>query len=146
MNKFTVTVSEDKNGDFILPLPEAMLDELGWKVDDTLDWNVSSDGTITLSKLETELVMVETVHQTVVKYVVEVPKGKKDWALDTVAMEEAFEFSSNSIGFNITSHRVITEADAIAQYKEDNKEYPQLWHSDAVIIMNNITPLNRENT
>ena len=42
---------------------------------------------------ETELVLVETVFQHRMRYVVEVPQGKKDWALDTVVCQEAQEFS-----------------------------------------------------
>lgn len=119
MTTYTVTLQEDEAGDLILPLPQELLDQNDWKIGSQLNWADNGDGSFTLSKVETELVMVETVHHTLVKYLVEVPKGKKAWALDTVTLEEAGEFSSVPIGSNITSHRVITLADAQAQLNED---------------------------
>lgn len=78
---------------------------------------------------ETEWVLVETVLTYRIRYCVEVPKGKAEWALDTVTMEEAKEFSQKSLGETIVSHRVVTEEEALAICKEDN-DYVNSWDED----------------
>jgi len=47
--QWTVTVEEDKDN-LILPLPNDMLDELGWKIDDTIEWFYHDDGTLGIRK------------------------------------------------------------------------------------------------
>jgi len=66
-------------------------------------------------------VLVETISQYRMRYVVEVPDSSKvEWALDTVTMEEAKEFSQHWLGETIFSHRLIDEKDATALYRKDN--------------------------
>ena len=48
---WTVTVEEDGD-DFILPLPDDLLEQAGWKIGDTLVWDVRPNGRIFLSKKE----------------------------------------------------------------------------------------------
>lgn len=83
------------------------------------------------SKKETELVLVECVMQYRMRYVVEVPAGKADWALDTVTMEEAKEFSQYSIGETIVSHRVIGEEEVLDLCLKDNP-YTENWSIDEI--------------
>lgn len=47
-----VELEEDpESGDLIMPLSDAILKEAGWKIGDTLVWNVDeADGTATLTK------------------------------------------------------------------------------------------------
>jgi hypothetical protein len=85
-----------------------------------------------MAKKKTELVMVETVQQFRQRYLVEVPVGKKDWALDTVVSEQAKEFSQLNIGETIVSHRVISEEEAFELCDEDNK-YCRTWDKQAKI-------------
>lgn len=66
------------------------------------------------------LVLVEAVSMFRMRYVVEVPEGKKEWALDTVTLQEAKEFSQDHLDEIITSHRVVTEEEAIKIFKEDH--------------------------
>ena len=122
----TVTLEEDKDGNLILPISDEMMAELGWKIGDTINWNDNEDGSWTMSKLETELVLVECVSTFRMRYMVEVPKGKTEWALDTVTMKEADEFSQEHIGEQIMSHRVVTEDEAIALCDVDN-HYCEQW-------------------
>lgn len=49
-----VTIEEDENGDFILPLPDELCGELEWKVGDTLRWHDNLDGTISITKVITQ--------------------------------------------------------------------------------------------
>jgi len=130
MKKYTVTLEEDPDtGDVILPFPEEMLKEVGWKEGDILNWEDNKDGTFSITKKltkETEWVLVETVSQFRQRYMVEVPKGKAEWALDTVSMEEAKEFSQEHLGETIVTHRVISQADALALCDLDNA-YGEEW-------------------
>jgi len=63
--------------------------------------------------------------------VVEVPKGKAEYALDTVTMNEAKEMSQFHLGEVIVSHRVVSEDEAIAQAYEDN-DYLLSWSEDKI--------------
>jgi hypothetical protein len=49
---WVVELEEDPDsGDLVLPLPPELLNELGWDVGDTLEWNVDPKGkSFTLSK------------------------------------------------------------------------------------------------
>jgi hypothetical protein len=132
MSKHTVKLEEDENGDLVLPLSDELLKELDWKEGDNLNWK-DNDGSFTLTKkteeIETEWVLVETISQFRLRYVVEVPKGKSEYALDTVTMDEAKEFSQKHLGETIVSSRVISEKDALDLFDEDN-DYLKDWNDD----------------
>jgi hypothetical protein len=137
--KHTVYIEEDPvTGDLILPLPEGMCDELGWDIGDTLKFKTNKDGSFTLTKKEkkekkeTEWVLVECVSTFRERYMVEVPKGKAEWALDTVTMNEAKEFSQEHIGEQIISHRVVTKEEALALCDKDN-DYGSSWDEEIKI-------------
>ena len=56
------------------------------------------------------------------RYLVEVPVGidaygrdKSEWAMDTVTMHQAQEFSQQHLGEQIVSHRVVTKEEALKQ-------------------------------
>jgi hypothetical protein len=73
------------------------------------------------------LVLVECISQFRQRYVVEVPIGvddfgndKANWALDTVTMEEAQEFSQEHLGETIVSHRVVTPEEVLKLCDKDN--------------------------
>jgi hypothetical protein len=138
MNKktFVAHLEEDPDtGDLILPFPDGFCEELGWDIGDTLDWKVNEDGTIIVTKKEeqdTEWVLVEAVSTFRERYMVQVPKGKADWALDTVTMNEAKEFSQEHIGEQIVSHRVVTKEEALALCDKDN-DYGSTWDEETKI-------------
>jgi bifunctional ADP-heptose synthase (sugar kinase/adenylyltransferase) len=75
---------------------------------------------------DTELVLVETVFQHRMRYIVEVPMGKKDRALDTVVCQEATEFSQHFSDETIISHRVVSKEEVLLLCDEDN-EYTKDW-------------------
>lgn len=136
MSKYTIKLEEDENGDLILPLSDKLLKEVGWKEGDTLEWKDNKDGSFGLTKnnegIETEWVLVEAISQFRERYVVEVPKGKSEYALDTVTMDEAKEFSQKHLGETIVSSRVISEKDALDLFDEDN-DYLKDWDDDKKI-------------
>jgi hypothetical protein len=131
VKSWTVITGEDSNtGDLLLPLPDELLDQMPWSEGDTLEFRDNLDGSFTLSKKqETELVLVATILTYRLRYMVEVPKGKSDWALDTVTMEDAKEFSQKSLGEHIASHRVVTEEEALTLCDVDN-DYCSAWTTD----------------
>lgn len=75
------------------------------------------------------MVLVETVNVFRVRYVIPVPNGKEDWALDSVTCDEAVEFSQECLGETIVSHRVITDEEALALSDEDN-DYADVWSDE----------------
>jgi hypothetical protein len=78
---------------------------------------------------ETEWVLVETISQFRERYMVEVPKGKELWALDTVTLNQAQEFSQEHLGEVIVSHRVVSFDEALELCDKDN-HYCSEWSDD----------------
>jgi hypothetical protein len=73
------------------------------------------------------------------RYLVEVPVGidaygrdKSEWAMDTVTMQEAREFSQEHLGEQIVSHRVVTKEEALKLCDQDN-EYGKDWDEELKI-------------
>jgi hypothetical protein len=56
MTQWTITVEEadDGSGDLVLPFPEDLLKQAGWKEGDTLDWHDNGDGSWSLTKVKDE--------------------------------------------------------------------------------------------
>ena len=79
--------------------------------------------------MTTEFVLVECVSTFRMRYMVEVPAGKAEWALDTVTMNEAVEFSQEHIGEQIISHRDVPKEDVITICDIDN-EYTKSWDDE----------------
>ena len=102
-------------------------------------------------------VMVDTISQFRMRYVVEVPddvdspsEGKypctpEQYASDSVACEDTREFSQEHIGETIVSTREVSLEEAIAQWRKDNGGAFDVW-SDELVVKNSITEIgfNRE--
>ena len=137
---WTINLEEDpETGDLILPLNDDILEQTGWKTGDSIDWIDNKDGSWTMKKIETQWVLVETVSMFRERYMVEVPVGvdiygkdKVEWALDTVVMEEAKEFSQQHLGQTIVSHRVVTKEEALAMCDKEN-DYAKKWNDELKI-------------
>ena len=128
-----VTLETDESGELILPLSDEMLEGTGIGVGDTIEWIDNKDGSWTIQKKEEmEWVMVEAIQSFRMRYMVQVPKGKAEWALDTVTMNEAKEFSQEALPEQIVSHRVVTEDEAIAICDIDN-DYTKSWNKEQKI-------------
>lgn len=126
---FTLEVQQDEDGDSYIEFPQATMAELGWKEGDCVTWTDNKDGSYTMTKKECQWVLVETVHMFRHRYMVQVPSGKADWALDTVTCDEAKEFSQKSLGETIVSHRVMSYEDAMRLCDNEN-EYAKSWNSN----------------
>jgi hypothetical protein len=63
------------------------------------------------------------------RYMVEAPANHPEYALDTVTLNEAKEFSQEHIGETIVSHRVVTKQEALDLCEIDNN-YCQSWNDE----------------
>ena len=140
---WTATLQEDsETGDLILPLPDEVMESQGFEIGDTLNWKDNKDGSISVTKKKsekTQWVLVECVSTFRQRYMVEVPIGTDDygkdktlWALDTVSMNEAKEFSQEFIGEQIISHRTVSKKEALALCDQDN-DYTKTWDKEQKI-------------
>lgn len=91
-------------------------------------------------------VLVETISQYRMRYVIEVPEDHNEgefpcsaiqWAEDTVAMEEMKEFSQKWIGETILSSREVNREQILGLVNEDNDycngKYGNPWTDDKKI-------------
>jgi len=133
MKKVVTLITDPETGDLILPLDDEIWADTGWHIGDTLEWIDQKDGSWLLRKKEMaqekEWVMVECISTFRERYMVQVPKGKAEWALDTVTMNKAKEFSQKHLGETIVSHRVISEEDALELCDEEN-DYAKSWSDE----------------
>ena len=137
MKSWIIDLQDDPvTGDRILEFPPDLLKEAGWQVGDTLEFVEDKNGSwsITKKEQETEWVLVEALSQFKVSYMIEVPKGKSKWALDTVTMEEAVEFSQEHLKPTdiILNHRVMSKEEALKLCDERN-EYSKDWREETKI-------------
>jgi hypothetical protein len=117
-----VKLEQDENGDLILPLGDGLLEKVGWKIGDTIVWTDNGDGSWTMSKKPTtKIVLVDTLVSYRMRYAVELAEDSPEsWALDTVTMEQAAEFSQECLGEQIVSHRVVNQSEFLQQFDKDN--------------------------
>jgi len=51
MSKWTITIEEDpETGELLLPFSDELLEQVGWKIGDTIEWIDNKDGTWTMRK------------------------------------------------------------------------------------------------
>ena len=114
-------VKENEDGEKFIELNDEILEQSGFKIGDNLEWADRGDGSWSLKKKEEKTwTLVEAVHTFRMRYVVEVPAEHPEYALDTVTMDAAKEFSQEFIGQQIMSHRVVTEEEALKLCDVDN--------------------------
>ena len=71
-------------------------------------------------------VLVEAIQSYRMRYMVEAPSTNPEWAMDDVTMQTAKEFSQLALPEVITSHRVISEQEALELSDIDN-DYTKSW-------------------
>ena len=84
-------------------------------------------------------VLVDCISSFRQRYAIAVPddfsnEKAKEWAGDTVTCEDAEEFSQHHIGEQISSMRVMSKEELLAQFDEDN-DYLRMW-SDNMKLRN----------
>jgi len=60
---------------------------------------------------------------------IETPEDHPEWAMDSVMMEEANEFSQKSIGELIIDYKILSEKDVLSICDEDN-DYCKSWSDE----------------
>lgn len=50
-NRYEVITQDGGNGDVLLPLPEELMNRLGWKPGDEIDFQLDSEGRMIMRKL-----------------------------------------------------------------------------------------------
>ena len=125
-------VKENEDGELYIDLTDEILEGSGFKIGDTLDWTDNGDGSWTLKKSDKVWVMVETVSQYRMRYMVQAPADHPEYALDDVVCETAKEFSQHWVGEQIMSHRVISHEDALKLCDQDN-DYTSSWTEEQKI-------------
>ena len=120
----TVQLTEDGDGNLILPLSDAVLSNLGWNVGTVVHWTDNGDGSFSLTAPDLDLVavLVETVTIVRKRYLVTVSEDHPDWALDSVTMNEVEPFECKQLDEIIVSHRVVTAAEAAELRSEQPAE------------------------
>ena len=68
-------------------------------------------------------VLVETISTMRHRYMIETPEDHPEWAMDSVVMEDASEFSQKHIGELIMDYKILSEADVLSMCDEDNELY-----------------------
>ena len=126
---WTVDVKTNEDGERYIEFTDEMLEGSNLSVGDAVEWVDNQDGSFTLQKKETEWVLVEAISQYRMRYMVQVPKGKSEWALDTVVCNEAKEFSQEHLGETIFSHRVM-ELDKALELCDNDNSYGKGWDVD----------------
>lgn len=53
VKRFTVPIIE-VDGDLAVEFPDELMDNVGWKVGDTIQWDIQPDGLVVISKKETK--------------------------------------------------------------------------------------------
>jgi hypothetical protein len=133
MSKWTLEVQESPTGDQFIEFPPEALEQVGWKEGDEIEWTDLGNGSWSLKKKEEKVwVMVEALQTFRMRYMVQVPASSPEWALDTVTCNEAKEFSQLALPEVISSHRVMTEEEALAMCDVDN-DYTKSWTKEQKI-------------
>lgn len=53
MKGWTIPVKEDpETGDMVIEFPDDILSAVGWKVGDSIQWDIQADGTCILTRIE----------------------------------------------------------------------------------------------
>jgi hypothetical protein len=125
-------VQENEDGEKFIELNEDILEQSGFKIGDELQWTDRGDGSWILKKKEKAWVLVESTHTFRMRHMVEVPVDHPEYALDTVTMNDAKEFSQEFIGQQIMSHRIVTEKEALELCDIDNS-YCKNWDNEKKI-------------
>ena len=95
-------------------------------------------------------VMIETISMFKIKYCVELPDEMPEgctpytWGADTVVANEAKEFSQRYLDEVISDYTVLTEEEALAQFREEEPNFA-IW-GDELIKTNHFTKVDTDDS
>jgi len=132
-NSWMVKVEQASDGERFIQLNDEMLERSGFKIGDELGWIDNKNGSFTLTSKKPKVwVLVDCVQSYRMRYMVQAPANHPEYALDTVTMEEAKEFSQEALSEQIFSHRVVSEEEALRICDQDN-DYGRTWSNEKKI-------------
>ena len=132
---WTVEVEQAPDGEYFIQLTDEMLEHTDFKIGDEVEWIDRKDGSWELRKKQPEMawVLVEAVQQFRMRYMVQVPASNPEWALDTVTMNEAKEFSQEALPEVISSYRVMDSLEAALKQCDIDNDYTKSWNDEQKI-------------
>jgi len=91
-------------------------------------------------------ILVDAISSFRIRYAVSVPADfddvkAKEWAGDSVTCEDVEEFSQEHIGEQISSMRILSEEELLAQFDEDN-DYLRPWSNE--LKLQNVYDLDKD--
>ena len=127
----TVKLIEDGD-DVLLPISDEMMNELDLEIGDSLDFKDNKDGTFTMTKANNQhpedYYLVECIGQFRMRYMVKARTA--DHARETVAMEEAKEFSQLSLREVIFSTRKMIDKKDVLKLCDEDNDYAKAWSDE----------------
>lgn len=135
--KWTLPVQETIDGDLYIELNDEILEGSGLEIGDTLNWKANGDGSYTLTKVEGDLYLVESISVFRIRHVVRAKNAEH--AMDEVVCDNGNlkEFSQKHIDCNILDARKITSEEYITMFDRDNA-YLSSWTEDKKLGMVNV--------
>ena len=120
MKSWTLPVKQTEEGECYIELNDEILDGSGFKIGDTLDWKNNGDGSYSLTKLDGDLYLVESISMFRIRHVVRAKNAEH--AMDEVVMDgdQLKEFSQKHIDHNIIDARKITSGEYLKMFDADN--------------------------
>ena len=127
--KWTLPVLENENGEMYIELNDEILEGSGLNIGDTLNWKDNKDGSYSLTKVEGDLYLVDSISVFHIRHVVRAKNAEH--AMDEVVCDDGNlrEFSQKHIDCNIIDARKITAEEYLKIFDKDNA-YLSTWSED----------------
>lgn len=140
--KWTLPIQKTDDGELYIELNDEILEGSNFKIGDTLSWTDNRDGSYSLTKVEGELYLVESISIFHMKHVVRAKNAEH--AMDEVVMKNADlkEFSQKHVDDNIIGARKITSKEYLEMFDIDNA-YLSTWTDDKKFSMVNTIEYNK---
>lgn len=124
-NKWTLPVEYDeKNDDYFITFPEELLQQTGWKPNDTLIWNDNQDGTWSIQKKETRNIQTFGSYNPEDGYTFSIAFGDGPaMTLDGLTKEDIFEIASCAVALlPDEDYRTLLSPDDMIKYYNNTEE------------------------
>lgn len=127
--KWTLPILEKENGEMYIELNDEILEGSGLEIGDTLNWKDNGDGSYSLTKIEGDLYLVESISVFRIRHVVRAKNAEH--AMDEVVCDDGNlrEFSQKHIDCSIIDARKITAEEYLKIFDKDNG-YLSTWSED----------------
>lgn len=127
--KWTLPVQETEDGELYIELNDEILEGSNLQIGDTLSWRDNKDGSYSLTKVEGDLFVVDSISVFHIRHVVRAKNAEH--AMDEVVCDDGNlkEFSQKHVDCNIIDARKITAEEYLNMFDKDNS-YLSSWSED----------------